>query len=104
MEVNVVHFLVGNSTVVLQDVVARNRLWTFNVQPKSLDKLLGHRQNVSQILVRQFVQLSAMVLWNDQEMALGCRLDVEEGVRVGSFNELERWNLALDDFTEDTGS
>lgn len=68
LTVHMVNHLVGHAAVVLQNVVL--------LSTGGDGDLLGHRKQLSQVLVRNFVQLHAMVLGDHQSVALRERSDV----------------------------
>lgn len=96
-----VNLLVGNSSVVLQDIVAFALRGVVLVELQDVGQFLDHWEQVGQVLVRNVVQLGTMVLRNDKTVGLGSRLDVQERVGVLGLQQLERGNLALDDFAKD---
>lgn len=79
MEVDMVHFLVRDPTVVLKNVVAR-AFGPVHVAANGLHQSLGDWQQVCQVLVGQVMQLASMELGDDQDMLFRSRLDVEERV------------------------
>ena len=81
MEVDMVDLLVRNATVVLEDIVV--------LGPDSKRNLLCYWQNLGQRLIWDIVELLAVVLWDDEGVAAGQWLDVEEGVDVWRVVELE---------------
>lgn len=101
VEMDMVHNLVGNSSVVLQDIVATSLWGIVLVKFQDLSQSLHHWQNVSEILIWKIVQLGPVVLWNNKTVGLSSRLDIQEGVSELGLNELERRNLALDNLAED---
>lgn len=94
MDVHVINVLMGNSTVILEDIVA-GTLWRIDIKIESLNKLLGHRQQVCQIFIRHIVQFSSMAFWNNEDMALCSWLNVQERVTVLCLVDFERWYFAF---------
>lgn len=104
MEVNMINFLVGNSSVVLQHVVAFALGGVVLIEIQHLGQFLHHRQQIREIVVGNVVQLCAMSLWDNKAVGISGRLDVQKREGVLCLEELERGDFTLDDFAEDARS
>ena len=88
--------LVRQSAVVLQDIVFR--------RTGRYRHLLGDRQNVLQVLIRQLVHLGGVVLRDHKAMALRARTDIKESVRLIRFKELHGGNFSINDLAKNAVS
>ncbi|KAH3663657.1 hypothetical protein OGAPHI_005058 [Ogataea philodendri] len=93
VEMDVVHHLVGDPTVILQNVVA-DSFWRVDLQVQCLDQFLGHWQDICEVLVRNVVKLSPVVLRDHQKMSFRNWLDVQERVRIFGLHQFERRNIS----------
>lgn len=96
----VVHLLVGNSAVVLQNVVALAFRGIVFIEFQDFGQLLDHWQQLGKILIGDIVQLGAVVFGNNKTVSLSSGLNVQEGVSVLCLKQLERRDFTLDDFAE----
>jgi len=94
MEVYVVHYLMCQSAIVLQNVVV--------LRTNSRCQLLHYWEYFAQLVVRDVCELRAVMLWDDECMSLAQRLDIEESKDLVGFEQLEGRNVAFDDLAEDT--
>jgi len=85
--------LVRQSAVVLQDIVFR--------RTGRYRHLLGDRQDILQVLVRQLVRLGRMVLGDHQAVTRRAWSNIEERKRLVRLIQLHRWDLSIDNFAKD---
>lgn len=88
-----INLLVRNPPIILQHIII--------LRPRRLHNLLNNRQNLSKLIIRDICQLLPMVLWNDQGVPAGERLDVQEGKDGGGLVELEGRDVAWEGASEE---
>jgi len=87
VEVDMGHDLVGDGSVVLQNIVPV-AVKAGNVELRRHGNLLGEREQVGEVLVRDVVQLLAVVLRDHQRVAPGSGANVEKSVRLRRLGQL----------------
>lgn len=71
VEMDMIDFLVRNTTVVLKNIVVYSA--------RCIDNLLQNREHLAQLVIRDVGELRTVVLGNDESMTLGQGTNVEEG-------------------------
>ena len=86
---NMVNLLMSNAAIVLQNVVAialLSALVVVKVERNS--NALGDGKDLSQVLVRDVMELGTVVLRNDQGMTRRSRANIHKRQSFGSFKNL----------------